>query len=103
MSEINCIARFLAVSGKKNILIEELTKLIPLTISEKGCMHYELTEEIEYQGAAGRCWDVCLIETWRSREDFEQHCNTEYIKNFFDLTSKNIVELYDVRLYSPLM
>lgn len=103
MSEIYCTARFLAKDGCKLSLINELKLLIPETISESGCVHYELTEEIAYIGAFGDVWDVCLIERWRSRDDFDAHCNMSYIKHFFDVTANMCVEKYDVRLYSPLL
>jgi quinol monooxygenase YgiN len=102
MREIYCTARFLAKDGCKQLLIKELKLLIPETISENGCLHYELTEEIVYTGSFGDSWDVCLIERWRSREDFDAHCNMSYIKHFFDAIAKTCVEKSDVRLYSPL-
>ena len=100
MSEIHCIARFLAKDGCKDILIKELKLLIPETISESGCLQYELTEEISY---IDKPWDVCLIERWVSLEDFDAHCNMSYIRHFFDTTSKGCIEKCDVRLYAPIL
>ncbi|MEN3262973.1 putative quinol monooxygenase [Sodalis endosymbiont of Spalangia cameroni] len=101
MSNIYCVARFLAKKGFKDNLVRELVSLIPETTNEPGCLQYELTEEINYVGSDGSCWDVCLIERWRSREDFDTHCQKSYIKNFFDVTALKCVEKSDVRLYSP--
>ncbi|MDL4916056.1 MAG: putative quinol monooxygenase [Enterobacterales bacterium endosymbiont of Blomia tropicalis] len=102
MKEIYCTARFLAKNGFKDNLVNALASLIPETTNEAGCLQYELTEEITYSGSDGVCWDICLIERWYSREDFEAHCNKSYIKHFFDVTAKDYVERADVRLYSPL-
>lgn len=101
MGEIFCVARFLAKDGYKQELVNELRLLIPQTIEESGCLSYELTSEIDYPGAFDSSWDVCLIERWRSREDFDAHCNMDYIRNFFDVAAKQFFEKIDVRLYEP--
>ncbi|MFZ4169095.1 putative quinol monooxygenase [Enterobacter ludwigii] len=99
MNHIHCVARFLAKSGKIDELVESLRKLIPDTLSEDGCIGYDLTREIQYPGSHGEKWDVCLIEQWKSREDFELHCAKPYITHFFESTAKILVEKSDVRLY----
>lgn len=99
MTQIHCVARFLAKSGKVDELVERLRKLIPDTLSEDGCIGYELTREIQYTGSHGEKWDVCLIEKWKSRVDFDLHCTKPYITHFFDQTAQILVEKSDVRLY----
>jgi quinol monooxygenase YgiN len=99
MKQIHCVARFLAKNGMADELAESLRKLIPYTLSEEGCMGYELTCEIEYSGADGKKWDVCLIEKWKSRADFDLHCRMPYIVDFFENTAAVLVEKSDVRLY----
>ncbi|HHA2248457.1 putative quinol monooxygenase [Enterobacter ludwigii] len=99
MKQIHCVARFLAKTGKVDELVESLRKLIPDTLSEDGCAGYELTREIQYSGAHGEKWDVCLIEKWKSREDFDLHCARPYITHFFECTAQILVEKSDVRLY----
>lgn len=99
MKKIHCVARFLAKSGKVDELIESLKKLIPDTLSEDGCIGYELTQEIQYSGSHGEKWDVCLIEKWKSREDFDLHCASSYITQFFERTAPTLVEKSDIRIY----
>ncbi|CDG22336.1 protein of unknown function [Xenorhabdus poinarii G6] len=95
MKEIYCTARFLVKKGFKYSSMNETAK-------ENGCLHYERADEISYSGAESDCWDVCLIERWYSREDFDAHCNKSYITHFFDVIAKKYVEKADIRLYSPL-
>ncbi|RRW70208.1 antibiotic biosynthesis monooxygenase [Pantoea dispersa] len=99
MKHIHCVARFLARNGKLDELIQSLQKLIPDTLAESGCMGYDLTREIQYAGSHGEAWDICLIETWKSREDFDLHCASPYITHFFEHTAPLLVEKSDVRLY----
>lgn len=99
MNHIHCVARFQAKSGKVDELVESLRKLIPDTLSEEGCIYYELTREMQYSGSHGEKWDVCLIEQWKSRADFDLHCAKPYITHFFDRTAQKLVEKSDVRLY----
>ncbi len=99
MSYIHCIARFQAKSGKTDELVTSLRKLIPDTLAEDGCVGYDLTREIHYSGSYGEKWDVCLIEQWKSREDFDLHCSKPYIIHFFEHTAQRLVEKSDVRLY----
>lgn len=99
MEHIHCVARFLARSGKVDELVESLQQLIPGTLSEDGCIGYDLTREIQYSGSHGEKWDVCLIEKWKSREDFDLHCARPYITHFFEHTAQVLVEKSDIRLY----
>lgn len=100
--EIYCTARFLAKDGCKDDLINALALLVPDTKKESGCIRYELMEEIIYEGNNNETWHLCLIEHWKTREDFDAHCKMSYIKNFFDVTAKMYVEKIDVRLYHQI-
>lgn len=102
MEIIYCVANFVAKEGYKETLARELALLIPETVSEPGCLKYELTEEISYSGSDGDSWDLSLIECWRTRDDFDSHCNSDYIRHFFNVTAKEYVEKSDVRLYLAL-
>lgn len=97
--EIYCTARFVAKNGHKKALINELKLLIPETLKESGCIRYELTEEIDYKGSNSESWDLCLFEQWKSRKDFDAHCEKVYIKDFFNTTARMYVDKMDVRLY----
>lgn len=101
MSILICIARFKAKPSKSRMLIESLERLVPLTKSEDGCLSYELFMEEFYDGSYGCTWNVCLIERWKSRIHFDDHCNTDYIKHFFNIISPQVVEKTDIRLYTP--
>lgn len=102
MTVIHCVARFKAKTNKLELLVKSLQELIPLTLAESGCLNYALTKEVPYDGSYDDAWDICLIELWKTRADFDIHCNKPYIKDFFIEIAPNLVEKADVRLYSPI-
>lgn len=99
--EIVCIAQFKAIKNKKSDLIGALEQLVSPTKNEPGCLQYELCSELEYNVPSDEMWDICLVEKWRSLEDFHLHCDSTYIKEFFDVTARQCVEKSSVRLFRP--
>ncbi|ART80871.1 putative quinol monooxygenase [Oceanisphaera avium] len=102
MSQLYCVARFKAQPGKAKALQEALTALINNTHQEEGCLLYQLSEEIPYEGANGEPWDCIFIEQWASRATFDKHCTQPYIKDYFEQVAPSIVAEADVRLYRPV-
>lgn len=102
MSELYCVARFRAQAGKADELQQALTSLIADTHREAGCLLYQLTEEVPYEGANGEPWDCVFVERWASREAFDTHCAQPYIKEYFEQVAPALVAEADVRLYRPL-
>lgn len=81
--EAICVAQFKAKNGRIADLIEALKMLIPPTLNEPGCLQYELCYELPHNSEPEDMWDVCLIERWRTVDDFQRHCDASYIKCFF--------------------
>ena len=95
--EIVCVAQFTAKQGKQDKLLEALHVLIAPTRKEAGYIRYELNQAIENPRA------ITFIEKWRSQEDFDFHCNTPYIKGFFDNVAPPLIDGVTVTLYKEIL
>jgi len=95
--EIVCVAEFKAKAGKEQELLEALHALIPATCREKGCIRYELNQGIEDPRA------ITFIEKYTSKEAFDSHCATPYIKEFFDTYPPKLADSVVVTLYKEIL
>jgi quinol monooxygenase YgiN len=95
--EIVCVAQFIAKEGKEEELLQSLHSLIAPTHQEPGYIRYELNQAIENPRA------ITFIEKFRSQEDFDFHCNTPYIKGFFDQVAPPLMEGVTVTLYKEIL
>lgn len=101
--KIYCIASFKAKDGKENELFEVLQALEPKTSREDGCIQYTVTKQISNPYAQGESYPIVFNEIWASKEDFEEHCNKPYIKEFFQkhcLREDGLVKDSNVCVYS---
>jgi quinol monooxygenase YgiN len=96
-NEIVCVAQFRAKEGKEEELLESLHGLIPATRREPGNIRYELNQAIEDSHT------ITFIEKFASKEAFDAHCNTPYIKGFFDNIAPGLVETFVVTLYKEVL
>ena len=90
------VAHFKAKAGKEAALQELLRGLIEPTRKEAGCLRYELNQEIENPAA------FTFAEKFSSREAFESHVKSPYIKSFGE-RSADLVESRQVRLHRELL
>ena len=95
--EIVCVAQFKAKDGKDEELLAALHSLIPATRAEKGNIRYELNQAIEDPRT------ITFIEKFASQEAFDFHCNTAYIKGFFETVPPKLVETVVVTLYKEVL
>jgi quinol monooxygenase YgiN len=83
MSELlTVVARVRAKSGQEARLRQELQRLVAPTLTEAGCLGYDLHESTTEPG-----WFL-LYETWKSEADLQAHFQTPYLKAFFQLVSE---------------
>lgn len=67
----------IAKEGKENDLRKALFELVPqVRKADKGCMHYDMHEEI------GKPGHIFFYEVWDSRENWDVHMQKEYVKKF---------------------
>ncbi len=95
--EIVCVAQFTAKEGKEEELLQTLHRLIEPTKKEPGCIRYELNQAIDDPRK------ITFVEKFASKEAFDFHCSTPYIKRFFDHDSPRLSEGVVVTLYRELV
>jgi quinol monooxygenase YgiN len=95
--EIVCIAQFTARQGKQDELLAELHKLMEPTHKEPGYIRYELNHHLDNPQI------ITFVEKFRSRDDFDFHCNTPYIKEFFTNRAPSLVESQSINLYREVL
>jgi quinol monooxygenase YgiN len=95
--EIVCVAQFKAKEGKEEELLQELHSLIPATRAEAGNIRYELNQAIEDPRT------ITFVEKFASREAFDFHCSTPYIKGFFETVPPKLVDSVVVTLYKEVL
>lgn len=95
--EIVCVAQFIAKEGRQDELLQFLHDLIAPTKKEAGYLRYELNQAIDNPRA------ITFIEKYRSQEDFDFHCNTPYIKGFFDKVAAPLTDAVTVTLYKEIL
>jgi quinol monooxygenase YgiN len=95
--EIVCVAQFMAKESKEDELLQALHSLIAPTHKEAGYLRYELHQAIDNPRT------ITFIEKFRSQEDFDFHCNTPYIKGFFDNVAPSLIDGVTVTLYKEIL
>ncbi len=96
-TQLVCIAKFTAKDGDEDKLLASLHALIKITHQEGGCIRYELNQSIENPKV------ITFIEKWYDKETFDKHCNSSYIKEFFNEGKPNYVESFDVSLHKEIL
>lgn len=96
-TEIVCIAEFTAKPGKEDELLAELHKLMVPTHKEPGYIRYELNHHLDNPQI------ITFVEKFRSREDFDFHCNTPYIKDFFLNVGPDLIDSKSINLYREVL
>lgn len=96
-NEVVCIARFTAKSGKQNQLLRSLHQLMEPTHKEKGCIRYELNQQIDNPRV------ITLVEKWSNRKIFDKHCAMPYITNYFKHVAPKLVAGRSVGLHQEIL
>lgn len=96
-NEIVCVAQFTAKPGKQNQLVRSLHKLMKPTHKEKGCLRYELNQQINNPRI------ITFIEKWADQKVFDKHCAMPYIKDYFENVAPKLVKSQSVTLHKELL
>jgi len=96
-NEIVCVAQFIAREGKEDELLRALHGLLEPTHKEEGCIRYELNQAIDNPRA------IIFVEKFKSKEAFDFHCNTSYLKGFFDQVAPPLMEGVTVTLCKEIL
>ncbi|MGE3318805.1 MAG: putative quinol monooxygenase [Candidatus Berkiella sp.] len=65
-------------------LVTIFKQLAAITLEkENGCLRYHVTQQIEHPGAQGQTqYPIVLIQEYASKEDFDKHCESDYVASF---------------------
>lgn len=74
--EIISLSQMTAKKGKEEQLKQALQALIQPTLNEKGCLAYELWQDLKIKGS------FIMYERFQNREALESHLKMSYIENF---------------------
>jgi quinol monooxygenase YgiN len=77
--------------------VDALHVLMKPTHKEVGCIRYELNQRVDDPR-----W-VTFVEKWKDKRSFDEHCATDYIKNYFDNVRPNLVDNFEVKLYEEIL
>jgi len=94
MTQLTVVAKIKAKSGSEAALHQELLQLIPPTLSESGCLNYDLHQSIEDSTL------FLFYENWASKSLWEQHLASEHMKAF-QKNAEGLIETFDIFLMKP--
>lgn len=87
MKQIIVVETIQALPGKKVELKQALLEMVPFTLKEKGCLHYEIAESEQE--------DIFLVlMRWENKENLEAHNISNHVDEF--------VKKYDGILYGEV-
>jgi quinol monooxygenase YgiN len=88
--KLTIVAQILAKSGQRELVKNELLKLIDITLTEEGCINYDLHQDNENENL------FLFYENWESRELWQNHMNNSHLSEF----SKNTEDaVEDIKLF----
>ncbi|MEG0918811.1 MAG: putative quinol monooxygenase [Anaerovoracaceae bacterium] len=94
---ITVIARNYADLDKMDIILELYEELVAETRAEKGCISYNL-----YADASAN-ENLVMIEQWESKEDLDNHMNSEHFKRLVPETKKYMTKPVQVSIIEKLL
>ena len=80
MSRLTIIANIFAKSDKVEFVKSELLKLIEVTRAEKGCLNYDLHQDLENPV------HFMFYENWESRKLWQVHMENQHLKEYLTAT-----------------
>ena len=76
MSKLTIVANIHAKSDKIDLVKSELEKIIAPTLTEKGCINYEMHQDNENPA------HFLFFENWESRELWQAHMEKQHLKDY---------------------
>jgi quinol monooxygenase YgiN len=94
MTQLTIFAKIRAKSGSEIILYRELSLLIEPTLSEIGCLNYDLYRSLD------DCTLFMFYENWVSRNLWDQHMASQHMSEFQKNTEK-LIENLELLMMTP--
>lgn len=76
MSKLTIVATIHATPDKIDLVKAELEKLIPITLTEDGCIQYDLHQDNDNPA------HFMFYENWESRELWQDHMNAPHLADY---------------------
>ena len=86
MSQLTIVAKILVKEEKRDFVLAELLKLIPITRAEKGCINYDLHQDNENPNL------FLFHENWESRELWQEHMGNAHLAEYMKATDGAVEE-----------
>lgn len=94
--ELTVLARFRAKAGKEAEVHRAITSLIAPTRAEEGCVNYDLHRAQDDPAL------FFLYETWRCRQDLDDHLAMPYLRAFLEKVSELLAEPVHISFWDML-
>mgnify|MGYP003409313886 FL=1 len=94
---IKVVAKNFIKLDKKTEVLEIIKELVEKTREEKGCIKYELFQDVESEGA------ITFIEEWESREALGEHMASEHFKRIVPQIKDNTEKDGEISIYTKLI
>jgi quinol monooxygenase YgiN len=95
MSKLTIVAEIIAKPDRIELVKAELLKLIPITLAEKGCINYDLHQDL------GKPEHFLFYENWETREDWLAHSEARHLKDYVAAT-EGAVAAFTVHQMTPV-
>jgi len=83
---LTIVAKILAKEGHRELVKNELLKLITITRAEKGCVNYDLHQDNENKNL------FLFYENWENRALWQIHMNNTHLAEYMKATNGAVEE-----------
>ncbi len=84
--QLTIVARILAKEEKRELVKNELLKLINITRAEEGCINYDLHQDNENKNL------FLFYENWTSKDVWQKHMNNAHLAEYMKATEGAVEE-----------
>ena len=89
LDRLTIIAKLKAKSGSEDQLFEECRKLVAPTLTEEGCINYDMHRSVEDPGL------IMFYENWTTRPLWEKHMESRHLQEF-SANTEGMVEVWEL-------
>ena len=86
MTQLTIVANITAHPEQIDLVKTELLKLIKVTRSEKGCVNYDLHQDIENPA------HFMFYDNWQTRELWQAHMTNQPLQDYLSATQEAVAE-----------
>src|SRR6516165_9906021 len=94
--KVTVFALIKAKSGLEESVKQELSALVGPTLSEEGCINYDLHQSLDHHG------HFRFYENWTSKELLERHLQSAHVKRFIAKADPLLAEPPEIALWEML-